>query len=216
MPSTGYIVLNRTRMDERVLRLRSEICDTLWRDLAIAKEAIQGIDDVLWPLCLHADRYSARDRCALLRFLRECRSSLSHRQMLRCAGNLLTAYFSSMDEQEKETYLYILLDLGAKACGPILADIIEMTGIATKDAPDHMRGRLFDMVSQSLSAETAQIPPLALSMCNAFRFMFLEVNSHQREQILQQLAVLREANQASYVEDSILFTLETLRRLESA
>ncbi|MEL7657675.1 MAG: hypothetical protein AAGU75_17410 [Bacillota bacterium] len=173
----------------------------------------QNQQDMLWTIGLNLHQYPQFERLFFLDFLQRQRENMSPRLMFRGLGYLLHVYFSCMTDLEKTTYIEILLSLEPDTA-PLRADIIEVIGIIFKVAPDNIKSLLIDKIFQDIH-DPIDDPSIIISACNAFRFIFLEVNKNIRRKILSSLEEMQNLVYLGFLEDSLVSTMENLKSLEN-
>ena len=173
----------------------------------------QELPDLLHELCFRFDKGFWKDRMAFLQYL-ENTDFLSCSQKLRCASNMLYAYFAYMTENEKVTYLRVILALERGASIQNWGRIFELVGVLMKGAPEFMQDSLFNMVVRNLDNSISQDPSIVIYLCNCFRWVFWETSVSNRRTMLQLLNAIGEEQNMGIYTDSVVFTLETLKRLD--
>lgn len=170
----------------------------------------QSLEDELWHIGLNGHKHSQAERLQYIQFLSEKIDELGAKTIMNCLGYLLHAYFSHMTDMEKENYIRLLLSVDIKA-GINFSDIIEMVGILYKSSPQIIRSKLLSYVLSN-AASCISDPSAVISACNCLSYIFDEVGTKDKSEILLKLNELHSSNPYQYIDKSIEFTINSLKK----
>lgn len=174
----------------------------------LGKLSGRDLEDALWHIGLNLHQYSLSDRTTFIEYIRNNIDKIPPATLFRCIGYLMPTYFSCMTKIEKQLYLNILIDLEIDCHTTNLSDLFDMIGILFKVAPNSSRDGLLSIIFRN--SDCTGDPSTIISLCNAFRFIFLEVDLSARLTILEILESIRKANQFDFLTGSIVHTIESL------